>query len=217
MAAALEPIEHGVQRGGTCKFSWIDGVLDGAVRGSRTRSTLSRFDRIATGSRWGKPLAIGIILVGLLATFVPAMPIMAVGGLFSLIGEYAAAGLVALGAPAVLGSFVSGVLFDSLRFATMMVGFVFGINLVFGALEEVGYMARISYVFDSTMARFGLQGKSIMPFVVCLGCTIGGASGTRVIDSWGQRVLTVAMAWAVPCASTWGVVPVLAVAFFGPW
>ena len=45
-------------------------------------------------------------------------------------------------------------------------------------------MARISYVFDSTMARFGLQGKSIMPFVVCLGCTIGGASGTRVIDSW---------------------------------
>lgn len=217
LAAALEPIEHGVQRGGTCKFSWIDGVLDGAVRGSRTRSTLSRFDRIATGSRWGKPLAIGIILVGLLATFVPAMPIMAVGGLFSLIGEYAAAGLVALGAPAVLGSFVSGVLFDSLRFATMMVGFVFGINLVFGALEEVGYMARISYVFDSTMARFGLQGKSIMPFIVCLGCTIGGASGTRVIDSWGQRVLTVAMAWAVPCASTWGVVPVLAVAFFGPW
>ena len=34
--------------------------------------------------RWGKPLAIGIILVGLLATFVPAMPIMAVGGLFAL-------------------------------------------------------------------------------------------------------------------------------------
>ena len=68
--------------------------------------------------------------------------------------------------------------------------------------------------------RFGLQGKSIMPFVVCLGCTIGGASGTRVTSTHGgQRVLTVAMAWAVPCAlPTWGsVVPVLAVAFFGPW
>jgi len=87
LAAGAEPIEHGVQRGGTCKFSWIDGVLDGAVRGSRTRSTLSRFDRIATGSRWGKPLAIGIILVGLLATFVPAMPIMAGGGPFPLHGR----------------------------------------------------------------------------------------------------------------------------------
>lgn len=217
LAAALKPVERGVQRTGTCKFAWIDEALDGAVQGSRAQVALSKFDRLATGSRWSKPLAIGIILLGLMATFIPAMPIMAVGGVFSLIGEYAAAGLVAVGAPDVLGSFVSGVLFASLRFATMMVGFVFGINLVFGALEEVGYMARISYVFDSTMARFGLQGKSIMPFVVCLGCTIGGASGTRVIDSWGQRVLTIAMAWAVPCASTWGVVPVLAVAFFGPW
>lgn len=215
--ATLAQVERGVQRMGACRFAWIDDALKGAVRGSRASATLSRFDRIATGSRWGKPLAIGIILLGLLATFIPALPIMMVGGLFSWIGQCAAAGLVAAGAPDVLAGFVSGVLFDSLRFATMMVGFAFGINLVFGALEEAGYMARISYVFDATMARFGLQGKSIMPFVVCLGCTIGGATGTRVIDSWGQRVLTVAMAWAVPCASTWGVVPVLAVAFFGPW
>ena len=28
-------------------------------------------------------------------------------------------------------------------------------------------------------------------------------------------MLTVMMAWAIPCGSTWGVVPVLAVAFFG--
>lgn len=76
-------------------------------------------------------------------------------------------------------------------------------------------MARISYVFDNTMSRFGLQGKSLMPFLMCLGCTMGGVSGSRVIDSWGQRMLTVAMSWAIPCGSTWGVVPVLAVAFFG--
>lgn len=76
-------------------------------------------------------------------------------------------------------------------------------------------MARISYVFDSAMARFGLQGKSLMPFLMCFGCTMGGVSGSRVIDTWGQRMLTVAMAWAIPCGSTWGVVPVVAVAFFG--
>lgn len=139
LAAALEPIEHGVQRGGTCKFSWIDGVLDGAVRGSRTRSTLSRFDRIATGIALGQaPRHRASSWWGSWATFVPPCPSWRWAALFSLIGEYAAAGLVALGAPAVLGSFVSGVLFDSLRFATMMVGFVFGINIVFGALEEVG-------------------------------------------------------------------------------
>ena len=31
-----------------------------------------------------------------------------------------------------------------------------------------------------------------MPFLVSFGCNIGGVTGTRVIDSWGQRILTIA-------------------------
>ncbi|HHX37638.1 MAG TPA: ferrous iron transporter B, partial [Clostridiaceae bacterium] len=93
--------------------------------------------------------------------------------------------------------------------------FVFGVTIVFGFLEEIGYMARVSYAFDGSMAKLGLQGKSIMPLLVSLGCTIGGAAGTRVIDSWGQRLLTIALAWAGPCAATFAVIPTLASAFFG--
>lgn len=76
-------------------------------------------------------------------------------------------------------------------------------------------MARVSYVFDGTMSRIGLQGKAIMPLLVGFGCTIGGAAGTRVIDSWGQRILTMAVVWAVPCGATFVVIPTLANAFFG--
>ena len=162
-----------------------------------------------------KPITIGMILLGFILAFVPAIPIMMLGGAISSLGQVVAGALAQAGAPDVLGSFLAGVVFNSLCFGTMMVGYVFGINLVFGLYEEAGYMARISYVFDHTMARFGLQGKSLMPFLMCLGCTMGGVSGSRVIDSWGQRMLTVMMAWAIPCGSTWGVVPVLAVAFFG--
>lgn len=97
---------------------------------------------------------------------------MGIGGAVSSLGIEAAAALAAAGAPEILGSFLSGVVFNSLCFGIMMVGYVFGINLVFGIYEDVGYMARISYVFDSTMARFGLQGKSLMPFLMCFGCTM---------------------------------------------
>jgi ferrous iron transport protein B len=97
----------------------------------------------------------------------------------------------------------------------MMASFVFGISLVFGFLEEVGYMARISYVFDHTMSKFGLQGKSAMPFLVSFGCNIGGVSGTRVIDSWGQRVMTIAHSWVVPCGATWAVIGLVSSVFFG--
>jgi ferrous iron transport protein B len=98
-----------------------------------------------------------------------------------------------------------------------MLGFVFGVTLVFGMLEEIGVMARISYVFDNTMAKFGLQGKSVMPFLISFGCTMGGAAGTRVIDNWGQKVLTIALAWAVPCGAAWAVIPMLSTVFFGAW
>jgi ferrous iron transport protein B len=97
-----------------------------------------------------------------------------------------------------------------------MLGFVFGVTLVFGLLEEVGVMARISYVFDNTMGKLGLQGKSVMPFLVSFGCTMGGAAGARVIDNWGQKVLTIALAWAVPCGAAWATIPMLSTIFFGP-
>lgn len=204
-----------IQGTAAAKFAWIEGLLDGAVEAPARPHAPSRFDRVVTGSRWSKPITIGMILLGFILAFVPAIPIMMLGGAISSLGQVVAGALAQAGAPDVLGSFLAGVVFNSLCFGTMMVGYVFGINLVFGLYEEAGYMARISYVFDHTMARFGLQGKSIMPFLMCLGCTMGGVSGSRVIDSWGQRMLTVMMAWAIPCGSTWGVVPVLAVAFFG--
>ena len=177
-----------IQGTAAAKFAWIEGLLDGAVEAPARPHALSRFDRVVTGSRWSKPITIGMILLGFILAFVPAIPIMMLGGAISSLGQVVAGALAQAGAPDVLGSFLAGVVFNSLCFGTMMVGYVFGINLVFGLYEEAGYMARISYVFDHTMARFGLQGKSLMPFLMCLGCTMGGVSGSRVIDSWGWLV-----------------------------
>ncbi len=61
---------------GGCKFRWVDDVIAGAVVDQAPQKVLSRFDKIATSRRWGKPLAILILLAGLLGSFVPAAPIM---------------------------------------------------------------------------------------------------------------------------------------------
>ena len=97
----------------------------------------------------------------------------------------------------------------------MLADFVLGITLGFNLMEETDYLARISFLFDHTMSKVGLQGKTIMPFFMGLGCTIAGTTGTRVVDNWGQRVLAIAMSWAVPCAATLSVVPTIAIALFG--
>ncbi|HHW94621.1 MAG TPA: ferrous iron transport protein B [Mogibacterium sp.] len=215
LSRILSGIENGALHTAGCKFQWIDELLNDVLVQKDKKPVLSKFDKIATHKRWGKPLAIGIILFGLIASFIPAAPIMFFGSLIPMLGGPIAKALTAIGAPDILIAVINQVVLNTLYFAIAMIGFVFGVNLIFGFLEEVGYMARVSYVFNGTMSKLGLQGKSVMPLVVSFGCTIGGAAGTRVIDSWNQRVLTIALAWVIPCAATWAIVPVISSLFFG--
>lgn len=199
-----------------CKFRWIEELLSDAVTRKKSVSeVLTRFDRLAISRRWGKLIALGIIILGIAASMIVAMPIMGIAlSLPKAVGPLVLR-LADIGVPSWLAAFLNDVLVNALSWVISMVGFVFGVNFVFGLIEDVGYMARISYSFDNTMSKLGLQGKSIMPMIIGLGCTIGGAAGTRVIDSWGQKILTIALVWAVPCGATFAVIPTLANAFFG--
>lgn len=204
---------------GDCKFEWIRYLLEGAVKKSKNdKGTLSRFDRIATSKRWGKFLAFGIIILGLILSMILAMPIMMLSSMAMSSLPVALSHLLSnIGLPKIIVSLLCDSVLTAAFAAVAMAGYVFGISLVFGFLEEIGYMARVSYVFDNSMSKFGLQGKAVMPFLISFGCNIGGISGTKVIDSWKQKVLTMSMVWIVPCAATWGVIGLLGSVFFGKY
>ena len=198
------------------KINYIDDLLTDVVITSKTQQrAYSKFDKIALSPVKGKVLAIGIVL----GVFLAAMIFSGVvGGLVSVLLNLISTGLRGLmtgPVPELLLSLIFDVFFNVLYFATMMASFVLGISLGFNLMEETGYLARISFLFDHTMSKVGLQGKTIMPFFMGLGCTIAGTTGTRVVDNWGQRVLAIAMSWAVPCGATLSVVPMLAISLFG--
>ena len=199
------------------KMQFIDTLLDGVLTTSKTaKKAFTNFDKKALSPVRGKLMAFGIILgIFLLAMIFAGV----ISGIASAILVPAAAALRSvfenLGVHALLISLVCDVLSNVLYFALMMASFVLGITLGFNLMEETGYLARISFLFDHTMSKVGLQGKAIMPFFMGLGCTIAGTTGTRVVDNWGQRVLAIAMSWAVPCAATLSVVPTIAIALFG--
>ena len=213
----LKSAGNGALLTGSAKFKWIDYLLKGTVTLPENKNgSLSKFDKAATSRIWGKPIAIAITVLGLVLSMVVASPIMLLGPMIpNLLSQPLAAALSAIHLHEYVIALVCGGLLNAVSMTVSMVGFVFGITFVFGLIEEVGYMARISFVFDNTMAKLGLQGKAIMPFLVSIGCTIGGVAGTRVIDSWRQRLLTITLAWAVPCGATFVIVPTLASAFFG--
>ncbi len=217
--ALLRTVKAGSLETARCKFNWISSLIHGNVMSGnghdRERPRRGWFDRLSTSGRWGKPLAVFMMIFGLMASFLITIPWMVVSfKLPRLILPFVLDGLASVGASPWFLSVID-VAAKAVGTSIGMAGFVAGSCLVFGFMEEIGYMARISYVFDNTMSRLGLQGKAVMPFLMSFGCAIGGTTSTRVIDSWGQRVLTMTLAWMVPCAATWGVVAVFGAAFFG--
>jgi len=199
------------------RYEWIEQVLKGAVYNKRKRTGSGHragFDRAATHPVWGKLISLGIILLSFALSMVVAGPIMAlIFGKLPLMAEAARQGLQ--NAPLWFSSLVADGLIPGVGTALTMFSYIVGLFLVFGILEDIGYLARLSVLYDRSMNRLGLHGKSFMPFVISFGCNIGGVMGARVVDSWQQRVVTLFMASIIPCAAVWGVSSFVGVIFFG--
>lgn len=68
-------------------------------------------------------------------------------------------------------------------------------------LEEVGYMARAAYLFDSLMQRFGLNGRSVVALISGHACAIPAIMSTRTIANWKERLLTILVTPLTSCSA----------------
>ncbi len=213
----VDLIDGAALTSGKVKFDVVHNLTSQVLTKKAEIDGLSKFDKIATGRISGKILALVMVLLAFAVAMMVAAPIMGVAGMIpGKLSEPIGKALTGWGVHPFLVTLISVVLLNIIFFVLAMAGFVLGVNFAFSIMEEVGYMARISFVFDNMMRRLGLQGKSICAFFMGLGCTMGGVTGTRVMDNYGQRLLAMALIWSVPCASTWSVIPTLAAVFYGP-
>ncbi|MBR6382144.1 MAG: ferrous iron transporter B [Lachnospiraceae bacterium] len=203
---------------GNAKYAWIRTVLQDVTNAGENEYHLTKLDNVLLKPFWGKAATIGIVLVGFLAAMLIMSPFMAVAGMIpKVLGGPIAQFLTGLHVHPWLVSVFSLLIPNTLYFCISMSAFVFGVNISFGFLEEIGFLARAAYQFDGALSKLGLQGKAVAPILMGMGCTIGGACGTRVMDSWGQKMLTMMVVWAVPCASIWSIIPVISGMFFPAW
>lgn len=68
-------------------------------------------------------------------------------------------------------------------------------------LEEVGYMARAVYLFDSLMGRFGLNGRSIVALISGGACAVPAIMSTRTISNWKERLITILVTPLISCSA----------------
>lgn len=200
------------------KFEWVDALLSDVTQTEQKVYNMSRFDRIMTRPILGKILCIGVVLLAFLVAMLIMIPFMGVGQMIpTILHDPVDELLTGWNVHPWLVSIFSTMLPNVLYFTISMASFVFGVNIVFGFLEETGFLARAAYQFDGLLSKLGLQGKAICPMLMGFGCTIGGACGTRVMDNWGQRMLAMSIVWAIPCASIWSIIPVISGMFFTWW
>jgi ferrous iron transport protein B len=201
---------------GEAKYRFVSEVLQDASSNDEKPVKLSRFDKIATHRIWGKFVAFFILVITLAMSMMIAVPIiMGCFGLQSVAEPYVVKMCESLGWWPSVASFVNSVVIGGLAVTVAMMGFVFAILVTFGLMEDTGYLARSSYVFDSWLSRLGLHGKAFMPLVSGLACTGGAVCGTRVLDTRGQRLFAMVLLWSIPCGSKVAVVLFLASVFFG--
>jgi ferrous iron transport protein B len=65
---------------------------------------------------------------------------------------------------------------------------IFILFLILSFLEDIGYMSRAIYLFDSVMQKFGLNGRSIVSLVSGGACAVPAIMSTRTINNWKERI-----------------------------
>ncbi|MCF0117901.1 MAG: ferrous iron transport protein B [Bacilli bacterium] len=78
--------------------------------------------------------------------------------------------------------------------------------LFFSILEDSGYMARIAFILDRILRKFGVSGRSLMPMIMGFGCSVPAMMNTRSLASEKEKIMTIRV---IPFFSCGAKLPIL--------
>lgn len=199
------------------RYEWIERNIRAAVNRPKLGQigVTDRLDKLATHPIGG--LIVLAIILGLIfwLTFTIGSPIQEWMDSKILVPLGTLAQVWLIDAPAWVISLVVDGVIGGVGAVVTFLPIIIIFFATFGFLEDIGYMARAAYVMDNFMHWMGLHGKSFLPLFLGFGCNVPAVMGTRVIESWPARILTILLAPFVPCSARLAVIAFIAPAFFG--
>ncbi len=198
------------------RYVYIASILKGCYKkkDAGKMSTSDKIDRIVTN----RILALPIFVV--IMTLVYYISVSTIGGIVTdftndtLFGEWiqpavatflenigAAEWVVSLVVDGIIGGLAAPI-----GFAPQMAIVFFFLSL----LEDCGYMARVAFIMDRIFRKFGLSGKSFIPFMISSGCGVPGIMATRTIENEKDRRMTMITTTFMPCGAKLPVIALIA-------
>lgn len=86
--------------------------------------------------------------------------------------------------------------------------------MMIAILEKIGYMSRISLIFDKLFRKIGISGNSVISFILGTGCSVPGIMATRTIKNEKQRTTTAVLTPFIPCSAKLPMVSLFSSYFF---
>ncbi len=201
------------------RFSFIEEVCGRTVtkmHESREHARSVAIDRVLTGRFTAIPAFIGIMALVFWLTF------YAVGQRLS---DWLAVGVDALtalcdgaltsaGVNPVVHSLVIDGVFAGVGTVISFLPIIVTLFLLLSLLEDSGYMARIAFVMDKVLRKFGLSGRSFVPLLIGFGCTVPAVMSTRTLPSEHDRKMTVLLTPFMSCSAKLPIYTLLCAFFF---
>ncbi|MGE4317810.1 MAG: ferrous iron transport protein B [Deferribacterales bacterium] len=201
------------------RYGYISSVLKSVVKTADSpldRLYLSdRIDQVLTHKMLGPVLMLAFLYGIYEFTFwASEYPVGWLETFFGWLGGVAEANM----AEGLLKSLVISGIIDGvggvLGFAPLILFMFFAIAF----LEDSGYMARTAYMLDRVFRIFGLQGNSVVAYIVsggiAGGCAVPGVMAARTIKGEKERLITILTAPFMPCGAKLPIYALLIDAFF---
>lgn len=162
-----------------------------------------RIDKILTGKWTAIPIFIlvmmGIIYISIDALGAPLQDILDNG--ISWLAGVVGAALAQWNMPPAVQSLVVDGIFGGVGTIISFIPIIILLFFFLSLLEDSGYMARVAFVSDSILRKFGLTGHSIVPLLIGFGCTVPAVMSTRTLHSTHDRWRTILLTPFMSCSA----------------
>jgi len=179
----------------------ISGLLPGAVDFPENTDYLKntrRIDRVLGHPVWGTVFLLGVLALMFQVLYkVSEWPMELMDNLF---GKMSGWTKYALGS-GLLSSVIADGIIPGLGGVLIFLPQIMILFFFIAILESSGYMSRIAFLSDRLLSRFGLNGKSVVPLISGVACSIPAIMAARTIKSKKERLLTILVTPFMTCAA----------------
>jgi ferrous iron transport protein B len=195
------------------RYGFIAGAVKETVKQTRpNRVEISdQIDSVVTHRFWAYPIFILFMWALFQATFkLGEYPMGWIESLFDWLQ-----GVVSSSLPqGVLRDLISDGIIAGVGGVIVFLPNILILFLGISIMEDTGYMARAAFITDKLMHRIGLHGKSFIPMIMGLGCSVPAIMAARTLESRKDRIKTILLTPLVSCSARLPVFVLFAGALF---